>query len=286
MKILIDPHAGFCPGVAQAVHRVETVLAAEGRATVLGSLIHNPREVERLQKLGLNTESQALINHPAQLAARSDQPIFIRTHGLAADAFRDLQTGAARIEDATCSVVRRVQKMVAEQSSQGRRIVIIGKKGHAEVIGLAGHAAESVVVQDETDLDPERLQGPLAVFCQTTVDRIKFLYLAEKIKSLHPDTLVFDTTCRYINRRREVVTAFAATVDVFLLVGGADSSNSQILFTACRSVNARSYKIETVQEIDSTWFLPTDTVGISGGASTPLWQLEEIRNHLLGPQAQ
>ncbi len=286
MKVVIDPDAGFCPGVKKAVQRVEQSLTLQRRATVLGSLIHNPRELARLHEKGLITESQDLLNDPEQLAEKFEGPVFIRTHGVTADALRLLQAGGVRVEDATCSTVRRVQKLIAEQSNLGRRIVIIGKKAHAEVIGLAGYASDSLVVQDETDIDIGRLQGALAVFCQTTVDRDKFLHLAEKIKSLNPDVIIFDTTCRYINQRRKKLLSFAASVDVFLLVGGSGSSNSQILFAACRRVNARSFKIETVQEIDRTWFKPADTVGISGGASTPWWQLEEIRDYLLGPQAQ
>ncbi len=286
MKVVIDAQAGFCPGVQKAIKKAEALLHKDERLTALGHLIHNPREVQRLANAGLNTLPQAVLDDAAALPQLRGETVLVRTHGLGLKEQKSLQDAGAQVVDATCSVVRRVQQQVADADGEGRQIVIIGKHGHAEVLGLAGHAADAVVVQDDQDLAQAVLHERVAVFCQTTFNRDRFLHLAEAVRSRVTDCVIHDTTCRFIGRRFEQVQAFARSVDVVLVVAGPDSSNARILYESCKAVNARSYRIETAEEVDAAWFRSDDRVGLTGGASTPLWQLQEMQNHLLELSAQ
>ena len=286
MNIVIDPKAGFCPGVRRAVQKVERMLAEKGEVISAGPLIHNPAELQRLGQRGLITESQERLLAPEHLPSLRRRSVFIRTHGLAAAEMRNLLASGAVVEDGTCPTVHQVQKKIAERDEQGDQIVIVGKKGHAEVAGLVGYGRNCLVIENETDLHQAVLRDRVAFFSQTTFDQKLFQELAKKIQQRVAHATVFDTTCSYINRRRDEMIAFAASVDVFLLVGGAASSNSHILFEACRRVNERSFKIESTKEIEDCWFTASDSVGISGGASTPMEQLEEVKRFLLVLSAQ
>lgn len=286
MKIVIDAHAGFCPGVLRAVEKVENLLAISGNLISLGALIHNPVELQRLQQKGLMTRPQEELLTAERLKDLKDRRVLVRTHGLAAAAHEALRQAGAQVEDATCPTVRRVQSLIAEKDEQGEQIVIIGKKNHAEVIGLAGYSRKPLVFEAEADLAGVVFRDRVAIFSQTTFDHNRFLALAKNIQERVRQATVHDTTYRHINRRLQRLIDFAASVDVLLLIGGSHSSNSRVLYEACRAVNERSFKIEGVDELDRSWLRPTDRVGISGGASTPRWQLEKVRDYLLELSAQ
>ncbi|HPN34684.1 MAG TPA: 4-hydroxy-3-methylbut-2-enyl diphosphate reductase [bacterium] len=286
MKIVIDAHAGFCPGVLRAVQKAEKMLAHSGELISLGALIHNPVELQRLQQMGLITRPQEEPLDAERLSDLKDRRVLVRTHGLAAAGHEALRQAGAQVEDATCSTVRRVQTLIAEKDRQGEQIVIIGKKNHAEVIGLAGYSRKPLLIEREADLEGAVFSDRVAVFSQTTFDRDRFFSLAKIIQDRVRHATVHDTTCRHITKRLRRLVDFAASVDVLLLIGGSHSSNSRVLFEACRAVNERSFKIEGVDELDRSWLRPADTVGISGGASTPRWQLEKVRDYLLELSAQ
>lgn len=286
MKIVIDAHAGFCPGVFRAVQKAENKLAHAGDLISLGELIHNPAELLRLQQKGLITRPQEEPLAAERLTDLKDRRVLVRTHGLAAAGYAALRQAGAQVEDATCPTVRRVQTLIAEKDDQGEQIVIIGKKNHAEVIGLAGYSRKPLLIETEADLEETVFSDRVAIFSQTTFDRALFFDLAKKIQDRVRQATVHDTTCRHITQRLHRLVDFAASVDVLLLIGGRHSSNSQVLYEACRAVNERSFKIEGVDELDRTWLRPTDRVGISGGASTPQWQLEKVRDDLLELSAQ
>lgn len=286
MKIVIDAHAGFCPGVLRAVQKAENRLADFGTLISLGALIHNPVELQRLQQKGLITRPQEEPLTVERLADLQDQRVLVRTHGLTAAGYEALRQAGAQVEDATCPTVRRVQTLIAEKDEQGEQIVIIGKKNHAEVIGLAGYSRKPLLIEEEADLDAAVFSDRVAIFSQTTFERNRFFSLAKKIQNRVRQATVHDTTCRHITQRLQRLADFAASVDVLLLIGGSHSSNSLVLYEACRAVNERSFKIEGVDELDRAWLRPADRVGISGGASTPRWQLEKVRDYLLELSAQ
>lgn len=286
MNIVIDSQAGFCPGVQKAIKKTEELLANGVCLTALGQLIHNPRELERLAAAGLATQSQAILDDPQALQHLNGETVLVRTHGLGLKEQSRLKSSGAHIVDATCSVVRRVQQKVADADRDGRQIVIIGKHGHAEVLGLAGHASDAVVVQDENDLERAQWRERVAVFCQTTFNHDRFLRLAGLVRSRVTDCVLYDTSCRFIGRRFEQVQAFARSVDVVLVVAGSDSSNARIVYESCKAVHERCYRIEAARDLDANWFCRDDRVGITGGASTPLWQLQELQKQLQELSAQ
>jgi 4-hydroxy-3-methylbut-2-en-1-yl diphosphate reductase len=286
MTITIDTQSGFCPGVQKAIKKAEEHLQKGERLTALGSLIHNPRELARLATSGLLTRSQDVLNDSQALRQLDGETVLVRTHGLSLKEFQLLQQSGADVLDATCSVVRRVQQKIIKEAGDGRQIVIIGKQGHAEVLGLAGQAANSIIVQDEKELDQAALLERVAIFCQTTFHHDRFKYLAELVRLRVTDCVIHDTTCRFIGRRFEQVQEFARSVNVVLVVAGPDSSNAKILYESCKAVNDRSYRVETIAEIECKWFRQDDRVGITGSASTPLWQLQDLQDHLFELSAQ
>jgi 4-hydroxy-3-methylbut-2-enyl diphosphate reductase len=282
MRVLIDAQAGFCPGVRKAVAQVEDLLQQGKPVTALGSLIHNQREIDRLAGLGLNTVAQESASQPKVLARLQGSQLFVRTHGVGERVRGDLDAAGFSVIDGTCPTVQRVQRLIVRHHQRGEQIVIIGKKGHAEVLGFLGHCGnKGLVIETEADIaaiDPEK---PTLILAQTTVGRDRFENLTALIRARVRSAESIDTTCRFIGRRHEQVRKFAAEVDVVIFVGGRESSNSRVLFEMCSQINSRSYKIESPAELDFTWFKREDLVGITGGASTPLWQFEEIRAILL-----
>ncbi len=281
MEIIIDPRAGFCPGVRRAISQVETRLQRGEALTALGPLIHNQREIDRLALLGLETVSQEVADQPDKLAGLRGREIFIRTHGVGTALQTNLHDAGFTVIDGTCSTVKRVQKMAAEHYRLGEQIVIIGKKGHAEVIGILGHCEnQGIVAADETDLaeiDPERATFVIA---QTTIGGEQFERMCGLIAGHVRQVTFADTTCPFISRRYDQIAGFAGSVDLLIFVGGRESSNSRVLFEICRQKNPRSYRIESPAELDRAWIHPQDLIGITGGASTPYWQFEEIRDLL------
>ncbi len=282
MKVLIDSRAGFCPGVRRAIRSVEETLQKGQAVTALGSLIHNPREMARLGALGLQIIAQEAADDPATRIGLQGERLFIRTHGIGEKVRADLAAAGLCLVDGTCATVKRVQRLIAEHYARGEQIVIIGKKGHAEVAGLLGHCdQQGIVVEDLADLSRITPDRPTFVVAQTTIGRERFATLSEQVRTRAAHTIVEDTSCGYIDRRYDQIREFAARVDVILFVGGKESSNSRVLFALCRQANPRSYAIESPQQIERNWIGTGETVGLTGGASTPLWQLEEIRDLLL-----
>jgi len=282
MRVIIDRQAGFCPGVKQAINTAEQRLDAGKMITALGSLIHNDREIGRLQEKGLHTVSQSLADDDEALKSLAGQEVLVRTHGIGAKVYERLEKSGIITLDGTCPTVKRVQKKVTEHHLRGEQIVIVGKKGHAEVIGLLGHCdGQGIVVEESQDLDHIDASRPTLVVAQTTVGQGVFQTLSEQVAARVKRAKIVDTTCRFISRRYEQIREFASSVDVLIFIGGRESSNSKVLFEICRAENARSFKIESAQELDPAWFEQASAVGITGGASTPVWQFEEVQQHIL-----
>jgi len=261
---------------------VEEELSQGKAVTALGALIHNPREIARLEAMGLQTIAQDFAGDPEKQAELQGRELFVRTHGVGVRLRDQLEAAAFCVVDGTCGTVSRVQKLIAEHHALGEQIVIIGKKGHAEVVGLLGHCDEQgIVVEKEADVESIPENRPTFVVAQTTIGRDRFTVLSGLIRARVRQTQVLDTTCGYIDRRYDQIREFAASVDVILFVGGKESSNSRVLYEICRQANPRSYAIESPQQIAPDWIGAEERVGLTGGASTPLWQLEEIRDLLL-----
>ncbi|MBN2357418.1 4-hydroxy-3-methylbut-2-enyl diphosphate reductase [candidate division KSB1 bacterium] len=279
-EVIIDPDAGFCPGVKRAIKLIDEELT-HGDLVAIGPVIHNQRELQRLSEKGLKTVPQETISDKVDSNLQA-QKVLIRTHGIGPDIRQRLQQADLQIVDATCPIVKKVQKMVVDFHRQGYQIAIIGKKGHAEVLGLLGHCDHQVVViASESDVESLDTKRKTLVLAQTTIGKKKYDHLLEQIKKRVPDVVAHDTNCRYISERYDQVGEFARSVDVLIFVSGKESSNAQVLFDICRQQNKNAYKIESTEEINSQWFKHAGRIGISGAASTPGWQFDQVREYLL-----
>jgi 4-hydroxy-3-methylbut-2-enyl diphosphate reductase len=259
----------------------EKELARTGELASLGPIIHNPVEVGRLGELGLQTINQDSVEagDDSQIGKRT---VLIRSHGVSEDLLQRLEDICTGIIDATCPIVKRVQALVKRLCEQGVQVVIVGKIGHPEVKGLAGHCVNgALVVQSARDidarLDPKR---KTALVAQTTISQEIFHEVETALRGRIEELVIHDTTCTSISRRRESIADFAGSQDVVVFVGGRNSSNSRMLFDMCKTVNTRSSWVEDKGEVESAWFRPTDRVGVTGGASTPKGLLHDVAMHI------
>jgi 4-hydroxy-3-methylbut-2-enyl diphosphate reductase len=279
MYVEIDQNSGFCFGVVRAISRAESALEAlGGEVYSLGDIVHNRMEVQRLESLGLRT-----VNHE-DMESLSGRDLFIRAHGEPPTTFRRAEELGIRVIDATCPVVAQLQhKVVAayeKMKNVGGQVVILGKRGHAEVVGLTGQVDDQVIViEREEDLRLINFSAPVFFLSQTTQSIGLFWHLAERMKELIGDEsmlTVNDTICRRVSNREKALREFAERFDVVIFVCGKKSSNGKVLFDVCRGANSRSYNIEEESELQAEWFEGCQSVGICGATSTPAWLMSRV----------
>src|SRR5215813_1700062 len=276
MEVLLAHEYGFCFGVERAVEMVEDALA-EGVRPIrsLGPLIHNAQEMERLGARGVST-----IDSPDE--ADADTIAVIRAHGVTPQVQRELEQRAAQVIDATCPFVTRVQHLAERAAKQGRDVVVAGNPDHPEMIGVVGYApSNTFVVRDAEEvatLPP--LHAPLVV-SQTTLKLKTFLEVAEAVKSkADAEPQVVNTICSATRDRQDAARALAGLVDVFYIIGGKHSSNSIKLLAVCQEQCLRSFLIETDDEINPTDLKNARRVGVTAGASTPNWLIDQVVKRL------
>lgn len=296
MNVTIDKFSGFCWGVVRTVQIAEDQLANRGpdskrNVYVLGHIIHNPKEIQRLADKGLET----ITVEDFPRLAHSGAKVIIRAHGEPPETYRKAWEHGIEIVDATCPVVTKLQERVRKFWDQGYQVVIFGKKDHAEVLGVRGVVRdECVVVKSVKDaLDNVQLDRKTVLFSQTTMDRPTFLEIRDALKGriseLIVDTMeeiatefhVKDTICGQVSGREAQLAAFAQRNDVIIFVAGRASSNGKVLFDVAHAANPRTYFVESLEEIDPAWLEGAENVGISGATSTPQWYMEEVRESLL-----
>jgi len=281
MQVIIDKNAGVCPGVDRAIHIIEDVLEENRTITALGPIIHNRYEIDRLSQLGMKTREQSILEKNGDFEPLRKEKLFIRTHGIPKRNYEKLKAEHLNVIDGTCPIVRRLQKRVERYYENGYQIVIVGKAKHPEVIGLLGYCDDTgIVILDEFDFDKIDFSKKSVLVSQTTISQQKFFEIKEKLSPLMNDLEIVDTTCKHINKRHDHLMEFSKNVDVVLVVGGKTSSNTGVLYGICSQANSRSYRIESAGEIRLNWFHEEDIVGITGGTSTPNWQLELVRDYL------
>ena len=271
----IDPRSGFCNGVVRAIQQAENYLSFNRRLCSLGAIVHNSVELERLKKEGLEIIS---IDDMRQM---QHEVVLIRAHGEPPATYETARDNDIQIIDCTCPVVLKLQERVrntwARLRPDGGKVVIFGKKGHAEVNGLVGQTDyEAIVIGSVEEASTIDYSRPVALFSQTTKAPSEYKRIAEYVCSKRPDAEVYDTICRQVAQRYDSLVSFAGNHSVILFVSGLESSNGKVLFELCRSVNPRTYWLENSSQLDVSWFKDGDSVGICGATSTPKWQLEEI----------
>jgi 4-hydroxy-3-methylbut-2-enyl diphosphate reductase len=275
LTVEIDPRSGFCYGVVRAIRQAENYLEFNKHLYSLGAIVHNTEELERLKKEGLEILSLE------DLEKLQDDVILVRAHGEPPSTYALARRNNLQVIDCTCPVVLKLQERVRETWLRirplGGKVLIFGKKGHAEVNGLVGQTdGEAIVIGSIEEAAAVDYAHPVALFSQTTKDPLEFARIADYVRSRRPDAEVFDTICRQVAQRHKSLISFARTHSLILFVSGRESSNGKVLFDLCRSVNPRTYRLENKSQIDLSWFSDGDRVGICGATSTPKWQLEEI----------
>ncbi len=283
MIVEIDPKSGFCFGVVRAIGEAERALQSSERVFSLGDIVHNRLEVTRLENLGLRSIERE------ELDASNWERVLIRAHGEPPTTYAKARDLGLDIIDATCPVVaqlqQRVKKAYAQMQQEGGEVVLLGKRGHAEVVGLTGQVDDRVVVVErEEDLELVDFTSPIYFISQTTQSVALFEDLAQKMRSRIFDEsklYVHDTICRQVSSREEHLREFVGRFDVVVFVCGKKSSNGRVLFEVCRSANSATYNIEEASELDPAWFVGAISVGVCGATSTPAWLMESVAHEII-----
>ncbi len=278
MRVVIDPRSGFCFGVVRAISETERALSRGDGVFSLGDIVHNRIEMQRLEMLGLTP-----ISH-LEMSRAAGKRLLIRAHGEPPSTYRAAEELGATIVDATCPVVAKLQQRVVrayqKMSQLGGSVVLLGKRGHAEVVGLTGQVEDQVwVVEREEDIEGINFNAPILFLAQTTQSIALFNHLADVMRSRMAEGVeieVCDTICRQVSSREEHLRQFVSDFDVVIFVCGRKSSNGRVLYELCCEANPRSYNIECEEEICNEWFEGVESVGICGATSTPAWLMERV----------
>lgn len=288
MKIDIDKNSGFCFGVEFAIQIAEDEMEDTGTLYCLGDIVHNDVEVSRLHEKGLRVISRE------DLKDIHDRKVLIRAHGEPPETYKIALENNLELIDASCPVVLKLQNRIKsafdEMQEADGQIVIYGKQGHAEVIGLNGQThSNAIIITSEKDLEKLDFSRPISLFSQTTKSTKGFYDLKEKIARKIEEmngenaSLYFkanDSICRQVSNREPQLTKFSKEHDVIIFVSGRKSSNGKALFDVCRENNVRSYFVENETELKAEWFRESDLIGVCGATSTPMWLMEKVANHI------
>ncbi|MBR1575361.1 MAG: 4-hydroxy-3-methylbut-2-enyl diphosphate reductase [Bacteroidales bacterium] len=295
LLVEIDPQSGFCGGVIRAIGSAERFLSEHPGRTLysLGSIVHNDEELSRLSRRGLVSVSQEDL---PSLAARGELSLLIRAHGEPPSTYRRAAGLGFEVVDCTCPVVLKLQQDIRaaydrlQTSGRPGQIVIFGRIGHAEVLGLVGQVDGDAIVVEAPDMlraflsdGTIRRDGRIELFSQTTKSPEEYAVVASllRVSLTDPAALtVHDTICTQVARRHENLTAFATQHDVVIFVAGKTSSNGTVLFSLCKSLNIRTFLVSSEAEVRKEWFRPDDKVGVSGATSTPKWLLDQVAGRI------
>ncbi|MGB3179812.1 MAG: 4-hydroxy-3-methylbut-2-enyl diphosphate reductase [Cyclobacteriaceae bacterium] len=294
MNVTIDKNSGYCFGVEFAIQMAEDEMEDSGTLYCLGDIVHNDMEVKRLYEKGLRVIDRE------QLGELRDCKVLIRAHGEPPETYQMALKNNIELIDASCPVVLKLQNRVKnafDKSEEAKgQIVIYGKPGHAEVIGLSGQTLDNaIIVMTEEDLDKIDFDRPVTLFSQTTKSTKGFYHIRQLIEERiakakgvlsDGDFQANDSICRQVSNREPQLQKFSIENDVILFVSGKKSSNGKALYSVCKSENSNSYFIENEEGINPAWFDEAENVGICGATSTPMWLMERVARHVrkLGDQ--
>ncbi|ACF12585.1 hydroxymethylbutenyl pyrophosphate reductase [Chloroherpeton thalassium ATCC 35110] len=303
MKVNVDMNSGFCFGVQFAIDRVEDEMKASGPLYSLGDIVHNAVEVERLEKLGLKTITIE------EFKTLKNTRVFIRAHGEPPSTYKLALENNIELIDATCPVVMKLQQRIKEFYDRGYQVLIYGREGHPEVIGLCGQCNNEAIVLKHADLsdrgETEKIDfsRKTVLFSQTTKDTTGFYELKANLEnvfrehhaaqnfdsaateSIVPDFQAKDTICRQVSNRDQKLAAFSKENECVIFVAGRKSSNGKVLFEVCKDANSNTHFIENQSELERAWFLRPDdslveSVGVCGATSTPMWVMQQVAEHI------
>ena len=281
--IEIDNGSGFCFGVVTAIQKAEEEINKSGHLYCLGDIVHNSNEVERLQKIGLET-----ITHE-QLSQLHDVKVLLRAHGEPPHTYEVARQNNISLIYATCPVVLQLQKRIRNTyhetpGDNNPQIVIYGKKGHAEVNGLVGQTqGNALVIESVDEVDKIDFSRNIYLYSQTTKSLEGFKKIVDEIQHRVAGNVQFssfDTICRRVANRIPQIKQFAQNHDVILFVCGSKSSNGRILYEECRRVNPLSYLISNETEINLSWLDGKEHIGICGATSTHMWLMNLVKDYL------
>lgn len=272
MKVLVAEKCGFCHGVRNAISVAEEILATENEVYSLGPIIHNKDVVDRLAKDGLRT-----VDDVEEIRSGT---VLIRSHGAAPAQIARLKERGLNIVDATCILVKRVQRIAGELEKEGYKVVIIGEENHPEVQAVVGCARDVVVIADESDLHKLPQDARLGVVCQTTQDPERFgRMLGAMGRGSFSELKVINTLCREAIKRQESAVKLCKQVEIMFVLGGLESANTRRLAELCTKVNKQTYHLQNWSELDAGVLAGRKTAGVTAGASTPDWIVSEfVRN--------
>jgi 4-hydroxy-3-methylbut-2-enyl diphosphate reductase len=275
LQVSIDGDSGFCFGVVYAIEMAEEILEDQGYLYCLGDIVHNDEEVERLKAKGLR-----IIEHDA-LKSLKNEKVLIRAHGEAPETYRTALENNITLIDASCPVVLKLQNRIKGSYDEQEPILIFGKHGHAEVIGLQGQTQNNALVfQDLSELDNVELPPSFTLYSQTTKSTEKFYQIKEELINRGYEVKAHDTICRQVSNRDKELPAFVKNFDKVVFVSGKKSSNGKVLYEVCRQHNPNTYFVSNIQELNSSMFNPGDKVGVCGATSTPMWLMEQVKGVL------
>ncbi|MDR3602865.1 MAG: bifunctional 4-hydroxy-3-methylbut-2-enyl diphosphate reductase/30S ribosomal protein S1 [Desulfosporosinus sp.] len=268
MKVKRAAKAGFCFGVKRALDMAERTVGTSS-AVSLGPLIHNQQVVKRLAERGIR-----VVNDLEEV--NFEQALIIRSHGVAPSVYQEAETKGIHVVDATCPFVQKAQRLAAKSAQIGQQVIVMGDKLHPEVQGILGWAGEQAIpIQTVEEAQELPFYPNLAVLAQTTQLTENFERIVEELK-LHTENLtVHNTICNATAERQKAARELAEEVDVMVVVGGRHSANTQKLASICAE-RTKTYLIETAEELEANWFEESKRVGLTAGASTPDWIIEEV----------
>jgi len=276
MKIIIADKAGFCFGVRRAVSIAEESVAKRKEIYTFGPLIHNPQEIVRLESIGVKT-----LDKPN---SKKGSVLVIRTHGIPDGLAEKIKAKGVKLVDATCPFVKRAQEIVKDLSDKGYQVIIAGDREHPEVKALTSYGGKFCrVVENAAEVKKIKLKDKIGVISQTTQDPYNFKEIVECIKKHSPSAKTHNTICRATIDRQESARKLAKKVDLLIVVGGKNSGNTRRLYEIASEI-VKTKWIETQNEIKPQWFVGVKTVGITAGASTPHWIIEEVKNKIVSEQ--
>ena len=282
IHVEIDKSSGFCFGVVNAISQAEKELQSQERLYCIGEIVHNNMEVERLKSLGLQT-----IWH-SDLDKLQGSTVLFRAHGEPPETYRKALEKGLSIIDASCPVVLKLQVKVREawkrMAQVGGQVVIYGKKGHAEVLGLVGQTqGNAIVIERIEDINNLDFTKPIELFAQTTMSADEYKKIsneigrrAEAASNSHNTFHAYNSICGQVANRKDELKTFASKFDAVAFVSGKNSSNGKMLYEVCKQVNPNTYFISSTLELKPQWFQSVNRVGVCGATSTPLWLMEEV----------